>query len=153
MGVVNGSPESIRRDNILDLDSSIMSVATSVISSAVSSIVSYPCAVPIGINKTVALNGEGKLILASQLINDGKECFGISKTAGNTGDNIELYKDGDIITIDNATFATGKRVFIDGSGNFTTTFVYAVGSYLTNVGVAINSKSFKHTIQQSTKLL
>lgn len=138
MGVVNGSPESIRRDNVLDLDEDLR--GGGILQNAGKPVRLFECFEKIEANNAVALNAEGKLVKADLSVSANKEPFGISKTAGEKGENIELFAVGEYIKINGAEFGINKEVFL--GTPISTSFIFQKGHFLSFLGTAISADTF-----------
>lgn len=102
------------------------------------------------INMPIALNNEGKGVLAKDNAESLLPVFGINKSANSINGIVAVYDEGDVITIDNANFIIGKPVFLsNGDIPYTTTFNYTSNKIAQVLGTAISEISFKLKIEEA----
>ena len=102
------------------------------------------------INNPIAINNDGKGVIAKATGGILLPAFGVSKSTANINGIVALYNEGDIITIENANFDIGKPVALnDDSIHYTTNFNYIVGSLYQRMGISITNKSFRLKIEEA----
>lgn len=151
MGRVSGQQDSIRKDNILDLDSVYGNSSNSNSNSLQR--LKITCAENIPINAGVCISDTGFALLATIQWVDNRELFGISSTNGIMNNDIELYNNGETITIENANFTIGAKIRYTLDKNFTTDYVRTVGNYNQILGTAISNNSFIVNIEEPLRIM